>query len=148
MMVYEHYWRMNPIATSIVLRTYGDPVGVTKELRQLISSADPEMAIPQAITMEQIVNDSVAPRRFETSLAIAFAAAALVLASLGIYGVVSFSVSRRTQEIGVRMALGARAGAVLAMVLRRGMIPVLVGTAVGVCVRSRPGDYSPDSYSL
>jgi putative ABC transport system permease protein len=82
--------------------------------------------------MEQIVEESVASRRFEMYLAVAFALAALVLASLGIYGVISFSVARRTPEIGIRIALGARAGELAAMILREGMIPVLIGLVAGL----------------
>jgi putative ABC transport system permease protein len=82
--------------------------------------------------MEQILDESVAARRFETYLAIAFAGAALLLAALGIYGVISFTVARRTPEMGIRIALGARAGQLLAMVLRQGMTPVVIGLGTGV----------------
>jgi ABC-type antimicrobial peptide transport system permease subunit len=81
--------------------------------------------------MAQIEAVAVATRRFQTLLAVAFGVAALVLAALGIYGVVSFSVARRTREIGVRIALGARADQITAMVLRQGLTPVLLGLAVG-----------------
>jgi putative ABC transport system permease protein len=90
------------------------------------------MPIPQALTMEQILDESVAPRRFEMYVAVAFAITALVLASLGIYGVVSFAVARRTAEIGIRTALGARRGEIVAMVMRRGLAPVFAGLAAGL----------------
>ena len=82
--------------------------------------------------MEQILDQSVAARRFQAYLAAAFALAALLLASLGIYGVISFTVARRTPEMGIRIALGARRGQLMAMVLRQGMRPVLVGLAAGL----------------
>ncbi|MGH9666542.1 MAG: FtsX-like permease family protein, partial [Bryobacteraceae bacterium] len=105
---------------------------VIADIRTILTSADPEVAIQQAKTVEQILDDSVAPRRFQTNLAIAFALAGLVLASLGIYGVISFAVARRTAEIGLRIALGAGRTRVVAMVMRGGMLPVLAGIAVGV----------------
>jgi predicted permease len=132
LMIYEHYWRMRPMAVSFVVRTRADPAAVTGAIHALLSSADPEMALPSARTMEQIVEDSVASRKFQMYLAVAFAVAALLLASLGIYGVVSFSVARRTPEIGIRIALGAGGGELMAMIFREGMMPVLLGLAAGL----------------
>jgi predicted lysophospholipase L1 biosynthesis ABC-type transport system permease subunit len=132
MMIYEHYWRMQPIGMSFVVRTRADPRAAAGALRTVLSQADPEMALPPAQTMEQIVEDSVAPRRFQTWLAAVFAAAALLLASFGVYGVISFSVARRRPEIGIRIALGARAASVIGMVLMEGMRPVLAGLAAGI----------------
>jgi putative ABC transport system permease protein len=82
--------------------------------------------------MEEILERSVAVRRFEMNLAAAFGVAALALASLGIYGVISFTVTRRTSEIGIRIALGASTGKLMASVLRQGMTPVLLGLAAGL----------------
>ena len=83
-------------------------------------------------TMRQIVYDSVSERRFQTMLLAAFGFSALALAAIGIYGVISYSVNRRRNEIGIRMALGAGAGDVRRMVLREGMRPVAVGLVVGI----------------
>jgi predicted permease len=132
MMVYEHYWRMQPVGMSFVLRTQSNPSAVAGAIRSVLASADPEMAIPQPTTMEQILEESVAARKFQMDLAVAFAMSALLLASLGIYGVISFAVARRTPEIGIRIALGAQGGQLMTMVLRQGMRPVLVGLAAGV----------------
>ncbi|HXB70315.1 MAG TPA: ABC transporter permease [Candidatus Acidoferrales bacterium] len=132
MMVYEHYWRMQPVGMSFVLRTQSSPLAVAGAIRSVLASADPEMAIPQPTTMEQILEESVAARKFQMDLAVGFAAAALLLASLGIYGVISFAVARRTPEIGIRIALGAPGRQLMAMVLRQGMRPVLIGLAAGV----------------
>ncbi len=132
MMVYEHYWRMKPIGMSLVVRTHTSPAPVIAAIRGILSSADPEMAITQAKTMEHILDESVAARRFQMCLAVAFAIAALVLASLGIYGVISFAVARRTPEIGIRIALGARGTQLIAMVVRQGMLPVVLGLAGGL----------------
>jgi predicted permease len=132
MMVYEDYSRMNPLGMSLVVRTRANPLPVASAVRAILSSTDPEMAISQARTMEQILDESAAPRKFQMDLAVGFAIAALVLASLGIYGVVSFAVARRTPEIGIRIALGARGIQLVAMVMRRGMLPVVAGIAAGL----------------
>jgi predicted permease len=132
MMVYEHFWRIQPAAMSLVLRTQSEASATARAIRAVISAADPEMAVSPARTMEQIVGESVAARRFELSLAVAFAIAALLLASLGIYGVISFAVARRTPEIGIRIALGASRSQLLAMVVRQGMTPVVLGLGAGV----------------
>lgn len=132
MIVYEHYWRMQPIGMSFVLRSQADSASIIGAVRSILSAADPEMAISPARTMEQIVEESVSARRFQMNLAVAFAISALLLASLGIYGVISFTVARRTQEMGIRIALGARNTELVAMVVREGMIPVVCGLAVGL----------------
>ena len=132
MTVYEHYWRMQPIGMVFAIRTPADPAAVIDSIRTVISQADPEMAIPPARTMEQVVEESVAAKRFQMQLAVAFAVSALVLASLGIYGVISFTVSRRTSEMGIRIALGAQAPQVTGMILSQGMKPVLLGLVAGV----------------
>ena len=84
--------------------------------------------------MEEVVDRSVAQRRFQLTLMVVFAASALLVASLGIYGVVSYSVARRRNEIGIRMALGAQRSQLLGLVIRQGMAPVVVGLAAGVAV--------------
>lgn len=132
MMVYEHYWRMQPIGVSFIVRTRADAGSTAAAMRAILARADPELALPRARTMEQLVGESVAARKFQTYLAAAFAVAALLLASLGIYGAISFSVTRRTPEIGIRIALGAGRGELLGMVLRQGMVPVVAGLAVGL----------------
>ncbi|HEY7334566.1 MAG TPA: ABC transporter permease [Bryobacteraceae bacterium] len=132
MTVYEPYNLVSPIGAAIVVRTLREPGPVIRSMQTALRAADPDMALAPVKTMEQIVDESVATRRFETVLAAAFALAALALASLGVYGVISFSVARRTPEIGIRIALGARAPQLAAMVLRQGMSPVWIGLAIGL----------------
>ena len=117
---------------SFVLRTKGDPAAAISQVRAAIAREDPEMPLTPAETMEEILDRSVAVRRFEMNLAAAFGVAALALASLGIYGVISFTVTRRTSELGIRIALGASTGKLMASVLRQGMTPVLLGLAAGL----------------
>jgi putative ABC transport system permease protein len=132
LMVYQPYWTMDLGGPSFVLRTQMDPAGVIRQIHAIVSEEDPEIPLTEAKTMEQILTDSVALRRFQMYLAVAFAFTALVLASLGIYGVIAFTVARRTSEMGIRIALGARAAQIVTMIVRQGMLPVGLGLAAGV----------------
>jgi len=118
--------------TSFVLRTDADPREVIQAVHGVLRSMDSELPLGATQTMEQIVDASLAVRRFETWLAGAFAMAALLLAALGVFGVISFTVARRTPELGVRIALGARPAQLKGMVLRQGMFPVVIGLLVGL----------------
>lgn len=115
-----------------VLRTAMDPRAVLRPLHAAVGSLDPDTVVGEMRTLDDLVSESVADRRFQVRLTAAFAASALALACLGIYGVVSWSVARRRQEIGIRMALGAGIGDVRRMVVAAGMRPVLAGLAAGI----------------
>ena len=104
-------------------------------MRRLVGaiwSIDSDLPVPEMKTMPQVVAASIAQRRFQTLLLGAFAAAALWLALIGIYGVISYAVNRRRNEIGIRMALGANAGSVRGMLLAQGLRPVALGLTVGL----------------
>lgn len=130
--VYQPYWTTNNTRFALVLRTPADPAAIIGGARAVLRALDPDLPFPPAATMEQVLEDSVASRRFQTVLVVSFAGAALLLASLGIYGVISCSVARRTPEIGVRIALGARGPQLVALVVRQGMTPVILGLAAGL----------------
>jgi putative ABC transport system permease protein len=102
--------------------------GITKEIRDL----DPELPAYEFKTMEQRRSDSLSRRRFSTFLLGVFATVALVLAAIGLYGVLAYSVTQRTQEIGIRMALGAEPGKIMSMIVRHSMVLVVVGVAIGL----------------
>jgi len=117
---------------SLALRTTGDPTRIVGAVRAAVREVDPEQPISRVQTMDDLVNANLGPRRFSMALLGLFAALALVLAAVGLYGVMSFDVQRRSQEIGVRMALGAEAAGVLRLVMRQGLGLALVGVAIGV----------------
>jgi len=117
---------------AIALRTTGNPEALTKPLSEVVQSMDPNLPLAEVKTMDQIVDESLSGDRFAAFLFGGFAAIALFLAALGIYGVMSFSVAQRTHEIGLRMALGAGTNRVLALILREGMILAGIGLALGL----------------
>jgi predicted permease len=121
-------------AMYVVVRTTGEPQSVTALLRNEVASIDPDQPVSNVLTMEQRISDSVAPRRFNMFLLSLFAGLAVLLASVGIYGIMAFSVTQRTHEIGVRMALGARNTDVFRMMLRNGFKLALVGVVVGLAI--------------
>jgi predicted permease len=135
--VYVPYWQsLFSGDVSLVVKTAGDPRGVTAAIRAAIHQLDPELPVPSPRTMQGVVADSVAERRFQMDLVLLFAGVATLLASLGIYGVVAYSVGQRTNEIGVRIALGALRGDIARMVLGQGLRPVAAGLTVGVAASS------------
>jgi putative ABC transport system permease protein len=121
-------WR----SMSLAVRTSGDPSGFAGAIRNAISDMDKDLAVSRVQTMKQILNDSVATPRFNMLLLAIFAGVAMVLAAVGIYGILSYAVAQRTHEIGVRMALGARATDVLKLVVGQGLKLTLAGVAIGL----------------
>ena len=125
------FWQVPWPQTTMAIRTVGDAGGVQRGVAEILGRLDPDLPMADVRTMEQVVSQSLASDRFFTVFFGAFAAVALLLASVGIYGVMSFVVAQRTHEIGLRMALGAGRRQVLVQVLREGMTTALAGTAVG-----------------
>jgi putative ABC transport system permease protein len=117
---------------ALVARTSGDPLALTAAVRTAVHSVDAGLPVERFRTLEQLVSATVAPQRFFGSLLTLFAALALALAAVGIFGVTSYTVAQRTREIGIRMALGADAGVVVRMIVLRGLRLAVVGGALGI----------------
>jgi len=132
--IYRPYgqWASGPL--TLVIRTAQEPGALARTIRGEIWRMDPYLPISAMRTMREIVSSAVAQRRFQMALTSMFALVALLLGTVGIYGVVSYAVASRTREIGLRMALGALKATVMRAVFASGMRPVFIGLTVGVAV--------------
>jgi putative ABC transport system permease protein len=117
---------------SVVMRTTADPLSLMSAARGAVRSVDSSVPLVEPQRMTALVSDSVAQPRFRSTLLLSFAGLAVILAVVGIYGVVAFIVEQRTHEIGVRVALGAQRASVIGLILRQGSIPVVIGVVVGL----------------
>ena len=116
----------------VVIRYEGDPAPLVPSLRQEVRALEPDVPLYGVRTISELIDQSVADARVRTALLGLFAVLALVLATLGAYGVISVAVSQRTREMGIRMALGADASHVIRLIVGQGMLPVLAGTIIGL----------------
>jgi putative ABC transport system permease protein len=120
-----------PRGMTVVVRTAGDPMALVGHVRQTIRGLDANLPMADVRALQTVADNALSEPRFATTLIAVFGTLALLLATIGIYGVISLRVARRGREIGIRMALGARARTVLAMVLQRGLVIALIGVAIG-----------------
>lgn len=123
----------NPSSTmSLAVRTKTDPTSLVAAIRREVLELDREQPIDAVATMEELLSTSLSQARFSTLLLAIFASVALVLAAVGIYGVMAYTVAQRTHEIGIRMALGAQSSNVLSLIMRQGLLLAFAGTAIGL----------------
>ncbi len=132
MQLYYPYDQNATFDVTLLLKTEASPAGLTGALRQAVFAVDKDQPISDIELLDQVVGDSIAGRRFSMLLLGVFASLALALASVGIYGVISYSVTQRTNEFGIRVALGAQSRDVVAVVLRQSMTLIVAGTAIGL----------------
>ena len=117
---------------SLVIRATQDPTRLASAVRSEVQALDPSLPVSNIKTVSQMIDERISAKRLMTYILAVFGLTALLLASVGIYGVMSYAVTQRTQEIGIRMALGARAIDVLKLVVRNGMSLALIGMAIGL----------------
>jgi predicted permease len=130
--IYLPFAQLPWASMNLLVRTSGDPHGYAAAVRRCVSAIDKDQAVTKVLSMEDVLSEGARQPRFVTTLLGGLAAIALVLAVVGIYGAVGYSVSQRTQEMGIRMALGAERGDILRLVLRQGLGPACVGIAIGM----------------
>ena len=130
--IYLSLYQETPKELAIFLRGDLNASAIPEEVRAMVQSVNPELPVYGAQTLDDAVSASLEQRRFSMDIVAAFAITALLLAALGIYGVISYLVSERTQEIGIRLALGARRGEILQMVMRQGLGLAMAGAGLGL----------------
>jgi predicted permease len=131
-MVYMPYWTWTPWTLTFLVRSSQAGETLIPEVRRTVWGVDPQVPIPAVKPMNEQLSDSVAADRFQVEVLTSFAASALLLALIGVYGVLAYSVSLRHQEFGIRIALGSRKSTLMQLVLRQAAYPVLLGTGVGL----------------
>jgi predicted permease len=129
---YYPYWQRPPGDVAMVIRSASSPEALAKPIRAAMHDEDVTLPVAPVLSAQVLVDGSVSQRRFQSMLIVTFAASALLVASIGIYGVVAYAVTLRRNELGIRLALGASRGGLIAMIIRQGMVPVVGGIACGV----------------
>src|SRR4030095_4834648 len=130
--VYEPHAQTPNRTMNLILRGANDPTQLVAAVRNEVQALDPNLPVSNVKTLNQMIDERMSPKRLLTYILAVFALCALVLASVGIYGLMSYAVTQRTQEIGIRMALGARAADVLRLIVGNGMTLALVGVGIGL----------------
>jgi predicted permease len=131
LMVYVPYWWRTRASMSLLIKTASEPVALMPAVRAAVHGIDPQIAIGEPRTLDDIVSNAFAARRYQMQLFVAFGIVALLIASLGVYSVTAYGVARRRREMNIRVALGAGRQQVVAMVMRQGTAPVAAGLAAG-----------------
>jgi ABC-type antimicrobial peptide transport system permease subunit len=137
--IYWSYKQFSQDREALVVRTLTDPAPLAQSIAAAIRSVDPEQPIYDARTLDAVVDRSLAQRWLQTTLLGAFAAMVVLLASIGVYGVIAYGVGQRTREFGIRLALGARRSEIVRNVLRRGIVLFGAGAAIGLAAAAASG---------
>jgi predicted permease len=139
LIVYAPYWWRSRPAVSLLIKTSTDPMSLASSIRRAIHQVDPEIAIGDVRPLDALVDAAVASRRYQAQLFIAFGAVALFIATVGVYAVTAYGVSRRRREMNIRVALGAQASQVTRLILRQATMPVMIGVLVGAAAAIASG---------
>jgi len=137
--IYESMYQRSKRDFGVVVRAIGDNAALTRDVRREIQAVDPDLPVSDMTAMTDLISNGVGDRRFAAWLLAAFAVVALLLTSVGVYGVASYAIVRREKEIGIRSALGASRGNLISMILREGMVPILIGLATGAIAAALSG---------
>jgi ABC-type antimicrobial peptide transport system permease subunit len=133
--MYFPYWQAQGnymVPTTLVIRTSGNPTSLASALRKAVWSVDPDQPVSEIITMDGVLDRELGPRQVQGGMLGGFAALALTLACVGIYGVMAYLVTQQRHEIGIRLALGAHPGHILALILSRGAKLTATGVGIGI----------------
>jgi predicted permease len=131
LMVYVPYWWRSRTAVSLLIKTSVDPTSLLPAVRRAVHEVDPEIAVGRSRPLEQLVDTAVAGRRYQAQLFVAFGLVALFIATVGVYAVTAYGVSRRRREMNIRVALGAQSSEVIRLILRQATLPVIAGVLTG-----------------
>ena len=137
--IYESMYQRSKRDFGVLVRAIGDKAALTRSVRREIQTVDPDLPVSDMTAMTDLISNGVGDRRFAAWLLAAFAVVALLLTSVGVYGVASYAIVRREKEIGIRSALGASRGNLISMILRDGMVPILIGLATGAIAAALSG---------
>jgi predicted permease len=137
--IYESMYQRSKRDFGVLVRAIGDKAALTRNVRREIQTVDPNLPVSDMTAMTDLISNGVGDRRFAAWLLAAFAVVALLLTSVGVYGVASYAIVRREKEIGIRSALGASRGNLISMILRDGMVPILTGLATGAIAAALSG---------
>jgi hypothetical protein len=137
--IYESMYQRSRREFGVLVRATGDKAAMTRDVQREIQTVDPDLPVTDMTAMIDLISNGVGDRRFAARLLAAFAVVALLLTSVGVYGVASYAIVRREKEIGIRSALGASRGNLISMILRDGMVPILIGLATGAIAAALSG---------
>jgi len=137
--IYESMYQRSKRDFGVLVRAIGDKAALTRNVRREIQTVDPNLPVSDMTAMTDLISNGVGDRRFAAWLLAAFAVVALLLTSVGVYGVASYAIVRREKEIAIRSALGASRGNLISMILRDGMVPILIGLATGAIAAALSG---------